>query len=320
MAEGALLYYSAVREDVRALLQAQGLSDDFLEALYFALSVDGKLFSSRCRSKWPLLALLGCWGAGGNWQEAVPVATAAELVGLSTDVFDEIEDGDESPVATKLGMPRATNVAMALLTLAGCSLSRAPEGISRPVWSAVLTATGGQHQDLGRQVLTTAEEYLALADRKAAGLIAAFCAAGASVAGAAPSIVAGYARFGLHLGRLAQLANDLHDAWPTAKGKSDLERRLITLPIIFVLSGPNGPFRERLGMYLNGTGPVTPSEEQDLRAGLLASGALHYTWLMAEANRSAATAALRETCPTSADGILQLLLPPVQDLSGASAD
>jgi hypothetical protein len=81
--------------------------------------------------------------------------------------------------------------------------------------------------------------------------------------------------------------------------------------MIYVLSDVNNPFRARLSDHLSNTVSLTSSEEQSLRADLLASGALHYTWLMAEASRTAAIETLRKICPTRHDSIIQFLLPPV---------
>lgn len=320
MGERGQAFYQAVREDVLALLCESGLSDDFSQAIHLALMRDGKILSAEVRSKWPLLSLLSCWGAGGEYRDALPAATAAELVGASSDIFDEIEDGDECPTSAALGEPRAINLASALLALAGLSLSRVPTAISRPLWSAVVLAADGQHQDLGARAFSTPEEYLALVDRKSAGLISAFCAAGAGLSGAAASKVSRFAEFGLHLGRLAQLANDLHGVWPEGRGRRDLERRLVTLPIIFVLRGPDNPARELLRRHLASSEPLLESEEKALRTALQTSGALHYTWLMAETSRSAASAVLDEVCPASADTVRELLLPPLREPSPRAAD
>ncbi|MCL5959493.1 MAG: polyprenyl synthetase family protein [Chloroflexi bacterium] len=311
MAERAGQFYADVRLDLLSLLQGQRLSEDFERAVHLALSSDGKVLSPAPRSKWPLLPLLPCWGAGGDWRSALPLATAAELVGASSDLFDEIEDGDDSPITGAVGIPRAVNLASALLALAGRSLSRAPESVSASVWFGIVGAADGQHQDLGGRP-SSPEEYMALVDRKSAGLICSLCAAGAAMAGADESRVAGFASFGRHLGRLAQLANDMHDLWPGAKGKRDLERRVVSLPLIFVLRGPASSFRDHLCAYLAASDPPSSVEAETLREGLLASGALYYTWMMAETSRSAATAALREVCLVETETILDLLMPRMQ--------
>ncbi len=303
-------YYQRVREDIVSLLGEACLSSSFIQAIELALAAEGKVFSPSPRSRWPLMPILSCAGAGGSWATSLPVATAAELVGISTDVFDEIEDGDECPLAASLGIPLATNAAFTLLAMAARSLCRAPAHVAQHVWAAIVTAADGQHQDLARHPFETPDEYLAMVDRKSAGLVAAFCRAGAEMARSSPEVVDGFGQFGLHMGRSAQLLNDLHDVWPGGRGKSDLARGIITLPAIFVMRGPDSPHRDILQRWLAEDG--TPSElgESSVREALWAGGGIHYSWLVAETNRGLAEAALRSVCSTGVDAILELLLPP----------
>ncbi|MDO8472393.1 MAG: polyprenyl synthetase family protein [Dehalococcoidia bacterium] len=303
--------YGAVKGDLLALLRDSRLSEPFLQIVEKALVGAGKVLSSNPRSRWPLLVLLPCWAAGGNWRNALPVATAAELVGVATELFDDVEDGDDSTLVDSIGAPRTVNLASALLAFAGRSLCRSSALVGDRIWQALVTAADGQDSDLGEGLPTTPDEYLAIVDRKSAGLTAALCWAGARLSGATSPVLDGYERFGLYVGRWGQLVNDSHDVWPGVTGKSDLQRRLSTLPLIFLLRSPENPESGHLREYLAGDDPLLPGEEATLREALWASGALHYTWLVAEASRDAAESALREVCPaTEASVLLGHLLSP----------
>src|SRR5205814_2113978 len=52
-----------------------------------------------------------------DWRRALRAATAAEVYHAASDTFDDLEDGDTSPLIERHGAPIALNVATALLAL-----------------------------------------------------------------------------------------------------------------------------------------------------------------------------------------------------------
>ena len=83
----------------------------------------------------PLLVLLTCAAAGGNWKDALPAAASVELVHNFSLIHDDIQD--DSPLRRgretiwrRWGIPQAINAGDAMFTLAHLSLLRLEETTS----------------------------------------------------------------------------------------------------------------------------------------------------------------------------------------------
>jgi geranylgeranyl diphosphate synthase type I len=204
----------------------------------------------------PLLCLLACAAAGGDWHQALPLAAAVELIHNFSLIHDDIQDNSplrhgRATVWARWGAAQAINAGDAMFTLAFRAPHRLAE-LSVPP-AVMLTAlaeltrtclalTQGQYLDMAfehRQRVSVAD-YLAMIEKKTAVLIAAAAALGASVAGGAPAQVTAFYRFGLNLGLAFQLQDDLLGIWgdPAMTGKSaasDLEKRKKSLPVVYGL-------------------------------------------------------------------------------------
>jgi geranylgeranyl diphosphate synthase, type I len=204
----------------------------------------------------PLLALLCCAAAGGDWQQALPVAAAIELIHNFSLIHDDIQDNSPTrrglpTVWTKWGMAQAINAGDAMFTLAHL----APQGLTaRGVAPAValwalerldqtcLALTQGQYLDMsfeGRQRVTVAE-YLTMIEGKTGALIAASTQLGARLGGAEAGRLGHFHDYGLSLGLAFQIQDDLLGIWgdEALTGKStasDLETRKKTLPVVYGL-------------------------------------------------------------------------------------
>jgi len=223
---------------------------------------------------WPSLLLAISDAAGGEPHIAVRVAAAVEIFMAALDVFDDIEDGDQSAIIDAAGLPQATNVATALLLLAeqtlmaladtGVTVARVLQ-LARALTAAGVEATGGQHGDLAAEAdrLISATEAHTIARQKAGALTAGAATLGALLGTDDPDVVALYRDWGLHFGTLAQIQNDIRDA-EAPNVKSDLARGKSTLPLV----------------YARGT---DPSETTTLAT----SGALHFAWVIREMERQA---------------------------------
>ena len=307
MSSAAQPFYEAVRVDLGGLLDESSLSASYREILDRALRQDGKVLSDSPRSAWPLLVLLPAGATRRDWRSGLPVASAAELVGLSTDIFDEIEDGDESPLSIEFGQPRALNAAFGLLVLAAKSLQHLPANLGAPLIEGVLRAADGQDRDLGGSEIATVPEYLSAIDRKAAALISGCCEAGALLAGLGGEAAAAYARFGAHYGRMAQILNDLRGA--VDPGKGSLAGRLGTLQYVFALGGQEAPIREAIREHLAESDRLTPKGSRNLRRALVEAGAYHFCWAMAETEHAHASECLASALGDAAPLLASLLLP-----------
>ncbi len=137
---------------------------------------------------------------------ALPAASGLELIHNFSLIHDDIEDNSATrrgrPTLWKAwNLPQALNAGDALLILSHLTSQRltsagiGPElalKVQTTIDEGCLRVTLGQHLDLdfeARQEISE-EDYLEMIQGKTASLIAASCAAGAMVGGAAPDVVA----------------------------------------------------------------------------------------------------------------------------------
>ena len=213
--------------------------------------------ASRGKRLRPLLSLLCCDAAGGNWQSALPAACAVEWIHNFSLIHDDIEDRSETrrgreTVWKRWGIAQATNTGDALfalahvLTLELSTHDHDPTtilSVQRRLDQACLHLTIGQHLDLKYEEMesVTEAEYLEMIEGKTAALIAASCEIGALAAHCEPSKATLFHKFGHDLGMSFQIYDDLLGIWgkPEVTGKpsgDNLRTRKKTLPIIFALN------------------------------------------------------------------------------------
>ncbi|MGH2619301.1 MAG: polyprenyl synthetase family protein [Anaerolineales bacterium] len=201
----------------------------------------------------PLLCLLCCAAAGGEWRAALPAATAVELIHNFSLIHDDIQDRSEfrrhrRTVWKVWGEALAINAGDALFSLARLSTQRL--GLPPPRLLAVhlildeacLELTRGQQRDLGfsSNGEGTLARYLRMIEAKTASLLAASAAAGSMVAGAPASRQAAFQAFGRELGLAFQILDDVLGLWgaPGQTGKSvgqDLLERKPSFPALHAL-------------------------------------------------------------------------------------
>ena len=204
----------------------------------------------------PLLLLLCCAAAGGDWESALPAASAVEWLHNFSLVHDDIEDNSRSrrgreTLWAKYGIPLALNAGDALFALSRFAAHRLlengfPPGLvldaHRRFDRTSLLLTQGQHLDMvfeDRNEVTV-EEYLAMIELKTAALIECACATGAALAGAGSDQITHYAVFGKSIGLAFQILDDQLGIWgePQVTGKArgdDILARKKTLPILLGL-------------------------------------------------------------------------------------
>lgn len=215
--------------------------------------LDGRGSGKRIR---PLMCLLTCAAAGGEWEQAIPAASSVELIHNFSLIHDDIQDQSElrrhrQTVWKVWGQAQAINTGDALFALARLSSNRLSQleveparvlAVQRWIDEACLELTKGQHLDLAFDTNAGGrlERYLRMIQAKTSSLLAASAAAGASIAGATEAQVASYQQFGLHLGLAFQLLDDVLGTWgePDDTGKSaadDLISRKPTYPSLYGL-------------------------------------------------------------------------------------
>src|SRR4030067_283120 len=122
---------------------------------------DGAGSDARGKRIRPLLVVLACAAAGGDWGKALPAAAAVELVHNFSLIHDDIQDNSplrrgRTTVWKHWGIPQAINAGDAMLTLAHLSALRLANTISAEVaiqaatifQQACLQLTKGQYLDL----------------------------------------------------------------------------------------------------------------------------------------------------------------------------
>ena len=212
---------------------------------------DGQSGGKRIR---PLIALLCCAAAGGDWRDALPAASAIELIHNFTLIHDDIEDHSDTrrgrATLWKLwGIPQAINTGDSIFTISRLTTRRltetdiSPEIVLEAQYTldqACLRLTQGQHLDLAfeTQEKVSVDDYLEMIEGKTSALITASSTIGALFAGSPSSIIEKYRTFGHHLGLAFQVQDDILGIWgdPEKTGKpasDDLRQRKKTLPTLY---------------------------------------------------------------------------------------
>jgi geranylgeranyl pyrophosphate synthase len=171
-------------------------------------------------SVWALLPGLCSQAAGGDERFADPVAAAWLLFYAAAHLMDSLEDQDDAdPWWAELGAGAAINAATGLYFSACLSLqelnslpvdSQTAREVTAQVLQPFMVMCSGQHQDLVSPVLTL-EQYWRIASAKSGAFFAMACRAGARLATTQTEIIDGLQQFGLHLGLLLQVLDDLQD-------------------------------------------------------------------------------------------------------------
>jgi geranylgeranyl diphosphate synthase, type I len=256
-------YLPAIDEEMRRVVrppQADAALDVYYGMLHYhlgwldadfkpALSDSGK----RLR---PILTLLTCEAAGGDWESALPAAASIELLHNFSLIHDDIEDGDttrrgRATLWTIWGKPQAINAGDALFTFAHIALSGMVNRNVPPARrlsvrerfdQACLALTQGQHLDLSFESRPSVSEaeYLRMIGGKTAALVAGACAIGAIVGRTPSEVAAYYEDFGREVGFAFQIQDDLLGIWgdPALTGKpagNDIRQRKKSLPVAYGL-------------------------------------------------------------------------------------
>ena len=202
----------------------------------------------------PTFTLLCCGAVSGQWQSALPAASAIEWIHNFSLIHDDIQDqsatrrGRET-VWTRNGVAQAINVGDAVFGLARLTTHRLMDlGIS-PVSlvqiqglldQACLDLTIGQYLDMDFEQRTNvqSDEYMHMIANKTGALLFAACAAGAVIGGADEAQLSLYGEFGRNVGLAFQMYDDLLGIWgdTSSTGKpagDDIRSRKKTLPVLY---------------------------------------------------------------------------------------
>ena len=253
-------YLEAIEDELkRAVKRANNFGNTQLhDMLAYHMGWQGarKNAASRGKRIRPLLVLLSCSSAGGDWTRALPGATAVELVHNFSLIHDDIEDNSplrrgRPTIWKKWGIPQAINTGDAMYSLAHLEAVRLSETVSPTIalkaveilQSTCLHLTQGQYLDLSYEARNdlSINDYWQMVEGKTAALIATSTQLGALAAYCDDKESNLYNKFGRMLGLAYQVQDDLLGIWGNSmltgkSSKSDLVTGKITLPVLFGLS------------------------------------------------------------------------------------
>lgn len=235
-------------------LYLEGYPGQYRTMVLYQLGLDHKSVNLSVTGKRlrPLFVLLSCGIFDRDWMDALPAASAVELLHNFSLVHDDIQDSSETrrgrdTVWKKWGIPQAINTGDALLNLAYLSVFELQgmidnERINQILFSLQKTCmelTKGQHLDIAHETKKEIplELYLQMINGKTAALISASLKIGAMVAGASTAKIKVMEKLGNSLGQAFQIQDDYLGIWGDEKvtGKStysDLMSKKKTYPII----------------------------------------------------------------------------------------
>jgi geranylgeranyl diphosphate synthase type I len=291
----------------------------FHEMLAYALGWSGEGAGPEAQGKRirPLLLLLTCAAAGGEWQSALPAAAAVELIHNFSLVHDDIQDQSELrrgrlTVWKKWGPAQAINAGDALFILAHSAIVALQEKYAPDIAltvdgmlnEACLALSSGQFMDISYEKMKglTLEDYWPMVAGKTAALLTACTQVGAVLGKVDDAGLAAYRTFGHALGLAFQIQDDYLGIWGNAAltGKStssDLVAGKKSLPVLAGLA-KNGAFAER---WNEGTA-IRPEEASVLSDQLAQEGVKLYTQEMVDQMTDMALQSLREANPSGESG------------------
>lgn len=251
----------AIEAEMRAVLHATTPNPDpFYGMIHYHMGWANEQFHPLAvksgKNIRPVLCLLICQAAGGNWHQAVPAAAAIEILHNFSLVHDDIEDLSPTrrgrPTVWAIwGKPLAINTGDAMFALAHLALARLfDRGVDatrvvralRRFDEVCVQLTQGQHADMSFETRSEVkvDEYLEMITGKTAVLISLCAELGALVAGSDDETIAHYATFGRNIGLAFQVIDDILGIWgdETLIGKStstDITTKKKTLPVLYGL-------------------------------------------------------------------------------------
>lgn len=217
----------------------------------------------------------------GNTQSLVPIITAWNILRLTARLLDDLED---APPAQNDSFSVRLNLSTGLLFTALAILEElkaygvdtaTAAAISRRFKHAGLKTCAGQHIDLSQAELSL-EEGWEMVEAKSGTALALICWAGARLGTQEEESLNLAYQFGLHLGVLDQIADDLKDLWPSPNTQTDIKQsHLGNLPIIYTKSVLPPEKRELFGTAL-AQAKTDPGYEAVARQTVIESGAALY--------------------------------------------
>ncbi|MGM7722576.1 polyprenyl synthetase family protein [Metabacillus sp. Hm71] len=188
---------------------------------------------------------------GGKDPEVLRMAAAIELLILSFDMFDDLEDLDNKLEPwMQIDPAIALNAATTLYTVSQHTFLTLSSPFQHQILHAVnkyaVQAMEGQHDDL-QNSLNTEKECLEMMKLKSGSLIALASVSGMLLANAHYPVVEEYS---YQIGIAAQADNDFRDLFHPMKNDRSLQKK--SLPILYLQKGYNKHAHDLLTFFASG--------------------------------------------------------------------
>ena len=225
----------------------------------------------------------------GQSRDIFHAAAAVELMILSLDIFDDLQDQDNFSVPwAKIDQAIVMNIAIGLLMLSTKALEQTSFEQNKKVMAndylnkCVLKAINGQHIDL-MNLIESEEDYIQMVKEKSGSLMASACLVGTALA--SEKNHDSINKYAEHIGIIAQIKNDINDIcrWDE---KNDLINKRKTLLTLYLLKNqqPQYQFTRDYfsGKLMKGELIKNKTEIQEL---IEKSGALEYARVIMRLNQ-----------------------------------
>lgn len=258
--------------------------------------------------RWAKLIFASCEAFSCKPELALHGAVAMELFARAADILDDLQDEDnDNALWRRIPSSQATILATNLLLLSYEALSPVAGTNMYPQIIQTLNRTGltagdGQFQETLYDLRedATLDEYLELIGKKSGSLTAGACSIGGLFGRVTPEIAHQLWDFGVKVGQIAQIDNDLQD-FLNITDKSDLMKGKKTLPFVYLLNmleGEKAQVFKKLVLLAKNKEQFGALEKEQLFDIMLNEGAAHYCLVVQEMFRQDALNILN-TIPTS---------------------
>lgn len=314
--------FQEVATHLRKLLSASDCPSALHDRVLAHLSGKGRLLPEGGFSPWPFLTLMVYQTITGQVPSAaVPGAAAIEVLVACADLIDDVQDGEFVPSDTH-SISDVLEVVWVLQFLAqeslvqsgGCMIpDRRVSDAGLRLSRLAIRAMNGQHCDIASNgsVGVRIRESLETSLLKSASLTRCAAEVGAALATDDAQVISAFGDFGVHLGMVGQLMNDIAAVWPGGPKKSDLRLGKMTPPIVAGVEAgrrgnPDGVmvarFIERVSSV--GSDEITDVDVEQAKWALWRSGAIQEAWTAAAIERAAGQRCARDlanSIPAAAD-------------------
>ncbi|SHJ13177.1 competence protein ComQ [Desulfosporosinus lacus DSM 15449] len=249
-------------------------------------------YEIRKRFAWAQLTLTVCDSAGGNFEVGLQGAVAMELYALAADILDDIQDQDNNALPwRKVPLGQAINLATCILVLSYKALSNISsshfEDVSNVFNQMGLQACDGQFQEFSNDIKESIslKEYFSIIMKKSGSITAGACKIGAILGNADQTQINQLEQFGINLGVMSQIKNDLAD-FLDLETKNDFVSGRKTLPLVYLLEVLSKEKAEEL-KSLSSLAKTSPDqfgskEKEQLKKLVINEGTIHYSLVMHE--------------------------------------